>query len=84
MSSTINSDGHTVPQFPDCSVELCRLAFPRTRMKVCLFSFLPFVSSFLQAPVKYEVEDDTSDEVGILVIIVLTLIFLFLGSSRLW
>ena len=81
VSSTINSDGHTVPQFPDCSVQLSRLAFPRTRMKVCLVSFLPLVSFLFQAPVKYKVEDDTSDKVGILVIIPLTLIFLFIGSS---
>ena len=40
VSSTINSAGHTVPLFPDCSVELCRLPLPRTRVKVCLFSFL--------------------------------------------
>ena len=53
-------------------------------MKVCLVSFLPLVSFLFQAPVKYKVEDDTSDKVGILVIILLTLIFLFIGSSRLW
>ena len=77
VSSTINSDGHTVPQFPDCSVQLSRLALPRTRIKVCLYLSFPFVSFLFQVPVKYTVEDGTSDEVGILVIIVLTLIISF-------
>ena len=44
-------------------------------MKVCLVSFLPLVSFLFQAQVKYKVVDDTSDKVGILVIIPLTLIF---------
>ena len=50
-------------------------------MKVCQVSFLPLMSFLFQAPVKYKVEDDTSDMVGILVIIPLTLIVLFIGSS---
>ena len=66
VSTTINSAGHTVPQFPVCSVELCRLPLPRTMVKVCLFSFLSFINSLYQAPVKYEYEDEDSGEVGFL------------------
>ena len=66
VSSTINSAGHTVPLFADCSVDLGRLPLPRTRVKVCLFSFLSFLNSLYQAPVKYEYEDEDSGEVGFL------------------
>jgi hypothetical protein len=42
LSSTINSDGHTVPRFPDCYVQLARLGLPRTRIKVRLYLFCSF------------------------------------------
>ena len=81
VSTTINSAGHTVPQFPVCSVELCRLPLPRTMVKVCLFSFLSSLNFLFQAPVKFEYKVDASDEVGILVLLVMILITLFTGSS---
>ena len=40
VACNTNSAGYTVPLFADCSVGLRRLPLPRTRVKVCLFSFL--------------------------------------------